>query len=111
VLAVSGLRDGEWTLSINGQEIVTASAQAWQSGVPITRGPSFEQMEAMRAAIAKRNNLFTRRWRPINDWPAHYTYIAPDYALYDGLVAEQDERIAALAKPATATYSLSPKKR
>jgi lysophospholipase L1-like esterase len=110
ILAVSGLREGDWTLKINGQEIVTAPARGWESGVSVVRGASFDQVEAMRRSIAKRNNLYTRRWRPINDWPAHYTYIAPDYALYDGLVAEQDELIAAQSKPAAQTFTLSPRK-
>jgi lysophospholipase L1-like esterase len=110
VLAVSGLREGDWSLSINGQERVSAPARTWESGVSLTRGASFDQVEAMRRSIAKRNALYTRRWRPINDWPAHYTYIAPDYALYDGLVAELDEQIAAQCKPAAQAFSLSPKK-
>ncbi|HLY72762.1 MAG TPA: SGNH/GDSL hydrolase family protein [Planctomycetota bacterium] len=110
VLAISGLREGNWTLRINGQEIVSAPARSWESGVSVTRGASFDQVEALRRAIAKRNGLYTRRWRPINDWPAHYTYIAPDYALYDGLVAEQDELIAAQSKPAALAFSLSLKK-
>ncbi|HVR84984.1 MAG TPA: SGNH/GDSL hydrolase family protein [Planctomycetota bacterium] len=110
VLAVSGLREGDWTLSVNGQAIVSAPARGWESGVSLTRGASFDQVEALRHSISKRNGLYTRRWRPINDWPAHYTYIAPDYALYDGLVAELDEQIAAQSKPAVQAFSLTLKK-
>ena len=110
VLSISGLGAGDWTLRINGKESVSAAARDWESGVSLTSGPSFDQFESMRRSIVKRNDLFTRRWRPTNDWPAHYTYIAPDYALYDKLVAEQDEIVATQAKPAVQTYSLSQKK-
>jgi lysophospholipase L1-like esterase len=110
VLVVKGLPEGDWTLKIGGQEIVSAPARQWGSGVSLTRGPSFDQVEALRRSIVKRNDLFTKRWRPINDWPAHYTYIAPDYALYDGLVAGLDERIATESKPVTQSFSLTPKK-
>jgi lysophospholipase L1-like esterase len=110
VLAVAGLKDGHWTLKSGGQEIASAPAGEWERGVALTRGASFDQVEAMRRSIAKRNNLYTRRWRPINDWPAHYTYIAPDMALYDRLVEEQDERIATQSKPVAQTYVLTFKK-
>jgi lysophospholipase L1-like esterase len=110
VLVVSALKEGEWTLRIDDKEIATARADSWASGVALPQGPSVDQEEAMRRSIAKRNNLYTRRWRPINDWPAHYTYIQPDYALYDALVAEQDTLIATQSKPVIRTYHLSEKK-
>jgi len=110
VLAVAGLREGQWTLRVGGQEIASAPALQWEKGVALTRGPSFDQIEAMRRSIAKRNSLYTRRWRPINDWPAHYTYIAPDAAMYDRLVEEQDELVATQSKPVAQTYGLTLKK-
>jgi lysophospholipase L1-like esterase len=107
VLAVAGLRDGRWTLRANGQEVASAPAAEWEKGVPLRRGPSFDQVETLRRSMAKRNNLFTRRWRPINDWPAHYTYLAPDLEAYDRLLPEQDELVATQSKPVTQSYSLT----
>jgi lysophospholipase L1-like esterase len=110
VLAVAGLRDGRWTLLSSGQELASASAGEWEKGVPLRRGPSFDQVEALRRSVALRNQIFTRRWRPINDWPAHYTYLAPDLAAYDRLLPDQDERVATQSKPVTRSYSLTLKK-
>jgi hypothetical protein len=110
VLVVAGLAEGQWILRCQGQEILSAPAREWEKGVSVTRGPSFDQVEAMRRSVAKRNNLYTRRWRPVNDWPAHYTYIAPDFALYDGLVAEQDELVATQSQPVAQSYALTLKK-
>lgn len=110
ILAVAGLAEGEWTLQVDHADVATATALQWSTGVALTRGPSFDQVESLRRAISKRNGLFTRRWRPTNDWPAHYTYIAPDFAMYDGLVAEQEEAIAGLSTPATRAWTLLRKK-
>jgi hypothetical protein len=110
VLAVAGLKEGRWTLSSNGQEIASATAGDWERGVPQKRGPSFDQVEALRRTVALRNQIFTRRWRPINDWPAHYTYLAPDLAAYDRQMPDQDEQVETQSKPISRTYSLSLKK-
>jgi lysophospholipase L1-like esterase len=109
-LEVTGLAEGEWILQCQGKEMASATAREWEKGISVTRGPSYLEVEAMRRSIAKRNNLYTRRWRPVNDWPAHYTYIAPDFALYDGLVAEQDELIATESQPVAQNYALTLKK-
>jgi lysophospholipase L1-like esterase len=108
-LRVSGLAAGDWTLKVDGATVLTAPAAQWAAGVSIRGGVSTAQVEKLRDSIVQRNHLYYRRWRPFNDHPRHYTYIAGDYALYDQELAQQDKEIAALAIPAAHVIQIIPK--
>jgi lysophospholipase L1-like esterase len=112
VLSVRGLPAGDYTLSIDGQGVTTASARDWAAGVVLTRTPEYAQAEALRQAIVAKNRLYFHRWRPQND-----TYLfgfrrheqgknAAEIPQFDPLVARQEQDIARLRVPQPHTYQL-----
>src|SRR5207302_10772742 len=103
----TGLKQGDYTLKIDRQEILHASAAEWQRGVAVTGGPMFAAAEKLREAIVLRNQLFYRRWRPYNDHSRHWGFIGGDFKLYDKDIAVQEQRITELRAPRPRTYVLS----
>ncbi len=65
-LAIKDLAPGKYALRIDGASVVTGDAEEWKEGVTLTSGPEFDQVEALRAAINRKNELFFHRWRPQN---------------------------------------------
>jgi hypothetical protein len=115
-LHVHGLGKGNFTLTIDGQEITTATAKQWAEGVSIHGGPDYEQAEKLRAAIIEKNRLYFHRWRPQNE-----TYLfgfrkkeqgqnAVEIPEFDPLLAKQEEEIAKLRVPVAHTYELKAKR-
>ncbi len=98
-LRISGLSQGNYQLKIDGQEVLQASAAAWQRGIDVGTGPTFAPGDELRKAIVVRNQLFYRRWRPYNDHSRHWGFIGGDFKLYDQEIAAQEERIAGLRAP------------
>lgn len=112
LLRVTGLKPGNYQLSIGNHKIVAASAEEWARGVAIESGPSFDQSKKLLAAIRKKNELFFHRYRPQNE-----TYLflfrkheqgnnAVEIPQFDPLVEEQEQRIAELRQPQTHTYRI-----
>jgi hypothetical protein len=112
-LLIAGLPEGRYDLKIDGQSVATATATEWAAGVRIARGPQFDQVEALRAAIGRKNTLFFHRWRPQNE-----TYLlgfrkyeqgnnAVEIAQFDPLVVEQEAIIARLRVPTSHRFELS----
>jgi lysophospholipase L1-like esterase len=112
-LAVQDLADGDYALKIDGVQVARAGAGEWKLGVIPTSGPQFDQVQALRAAINRKNELFFYRWRPQN-----ITYLlgfrkheqgnnAVEIPQFDPLVAEQETAIARLKKPVAHVYELS----
>ena len=66
VLRITGLRRGFYTLSADGAQMITASADKWKEGVAINSGPSFSQAAQLREKIIKKNELFFHQYRPLN---------------------------------------------
>src|SRR5207248_8355498 len=104
ILSVKGLAAGEHTLTIDGKEVATASAAEWAAGVPLVRGPDFEQVEKLRREIVVKNELYFYRWRPQNE-----TYLfgfrkheqgknAKEVAEFDPLVSKAEDEIEKLRK-------------
>jgi lysophospholipase L1-like esterase len=104
---------GRYDLKIDGATVATASSEGWKKGVTLKSGPEFDQVEALRAAINRKNELFFYRWRPQN-----ITYLlgfrkheqgnnAVEIPQFDPLVAEQETTIARLRKPVAHVYELS----
>jgi lysophospholipase L1-like esterase len=112
VLTVRGLPPGDYTLSLDGKGVTSASAKEWAAGVVLTRTPEHEQAEQLRKAIVAKNRLYFHRWRPQNE-----TYLfgfrkaeqgknAVEIPKFDPLVAQQEAEIARLKVPVTHTYEL-----
>ncbi len=107
------LAPGRYSLTVDGLPLVAADATAWKNGVSVNRGPEVVQVEALRAAIKRKNVLFFDRWRPQNN-----TYLfgfrkheqgnnAVEIPQFDPLVAEQEALIARLKKPVRHVYELT----
>jgi lysophospholipase L1-like esterase len=112
-LWVRNLPPGRYDLKIDGATMATASSEGWKEGVTLKSGPEFDQVEALRVAINRKNELFFYRWRPQN-----ITYLlgfrkheqgnnAVEIPQFDPLVAEQEKTIARLKKPVAHVYELS----
>jgi len=110
-LKITGLPAGDYTLKIDGVEIVTMAAAQWSRSVNLEHGPMFAGAEKLREAIVLRNQLFYRRWRPYNDHSRHWGFIGGDFKLYDQDIAEQEKRIAALRSPQPRSFEIVPKGR
>ena len=107
-LKITGLQAGNYTLKIDGQEIVKAAADDWSRGISLGQGSIFAGAEKLREAIVLRNQLFYRRWRPYNDHSRHWGFIGGDFKLYDEDIAAQEKRIAALRSPQPRTFEIVP---
>lgn len=111
-LKAPGLRNGTFELRIDGKVIESADSAAWARGVVIRTGPDYEQVEKLRQAIIKKNQLYFYKWRPQNE-----TYLfgfrkheqgrnAKEVAEYDPLIAKAEEEIAQLRRPHTHRYEI-----
>lgn len=131
-LKVTGLKDGDYSLSINGAACGTLSAKALASGVNLTTLPSdpkaktanpiAAQGSAVLAAVAAKEGLVSK-WRALSKTaagkdappkkdapkadPAAAKAALPDLAKQ---VEEADAKIRAAAKPQTLHFVLSPAK-
>jgi hypothetical protein len=114
---VRSLPAGQYTLTIDGQEVATAPAAAWASGVAISHGPEFEQAEKLRKAIVAKNEQYFHRWRPQNE-----TYLfgfrkgeqgknAVEIPQFDPFIQKLEAEIARLRLPVSHTYELKVKTR
>lgn len=112
-IIVPGLKAGRYTLAIDGRTIQTLSADRWARGMYLVGGPEDRQVEALRAAINAKNELYFYRWRPQNE-----TYLlgfrkheqgnnASEIPLFDPLVEAQEKEIARLRKPVSHLYELT----
>jgi len=111
-LAVHRLDPGKYELRIDGGAITTADHESWDRGVAIRRGPDFAQVEKLRQAILKKNELYFHRWRPQNET---YLYLfrkheqgnnAREIPQFDPLVEKMEEKIARLRIPVAHRYEL-----
>jgi len=115
-LRVAGLREGKYTLFIDGKPTLTDAADRWAKGViePEAAGPELDQADKLRQAIVAKNRLYFYRWRPANE-----TYLfgfrkgeqgqnAVEIPKFDPLVEEKEKEIAKLRMPAPHTYELKP---
>jgi lysophospholipase L1-like esterase len=114
VLRVGQLPAGKYVLKIDGQAVAQASAAEWAAGVPLTRGPEFDQAEKLRSAIVDKNNQYFYRWRPANE-----TYLfgfrkheqgqnAAEIPKFDPIVEKMEADIAKLRVPTPHKYELAP---
>ncbi len=66
LLRITGLKKGAYTLTTNGFEVVSASADQWAKGVAILQGPDFTEAERLRELIVEKNQVFFHQYRPQN---------------------------------------------
>jgi len=116
LIKVAGLKKGFYTLTVDNQEVATASAQKWAEGVVITQGPDFNQVAQLREMIIKKNEQFFFQYRPLNR-----TYILGFRSYEQGRHAKGLEeqsliikwlegQIALHSLPKSRVYQLSPVK-
>lgn len=112
LLSVSNLPPGMYTLTLDGEPLAKGLAEDWAKGKALGGAAFNAQTEELRAAIADKNRLVFHRWRPQNE-----TYLygfrkheqgqnAREVPRFDGLVIEQESRIAALRQPRLHTFEL-----
>ena len=59
-LSLYGLKDGEWTLKIDGQEILTASARQWEIGVDLAGNEKTPQYQHAMEVLRENDKLHER---------------------------------------------------
>ena len=112
-IRINGLEPGRYTLKVDGKPLATLDQGIWDQGVPLATGPEFDQVEALRSAINRKNLLYFYRWRPQNE-----TYLfgfrkheqgnnAVEIPKFDPLVEEQEKAIAKLRQPVPHIYELT----
>jgi len=113
---VNGLKDGFYTLTENGRQLVTASAADWANGIVLDHGISQEQAAQICGYIVKKNELFFQQYRPMNR-----TYILGFRAYEQGrhqqglkdldfIIAWLEGQIKLHRQPVVKRYELSPLK-
>jgi lysophospholipase L1-like esterase len=104
-LRIDGLPTGDYSVFSDGEQILSATAKEFATGVAVAAGPDQMQAESLRQTIHRKNQLFFYRWRPQNE-----TYLflfrkheqgnnAIEIPKFDPLVAEQEAEIARLRVP------------
>jgi lysophospholipase L1-like esterase len=66
LIKINGLKKGFYSLTTNGFEVVSASADQWTKGVAITQGPDYTEAKRLQDLIIKKNELFFHQYRPQN---------------------------------------------
>lgn len=66
VVQINGLKTGSYTLTENGQQLITASAEQWAEGITLDKGVSQAQSASLCDSIVRKNELFFRQYRPLN---------------------------------------------
>ena len=102
-LLFGGLPAGKFLLTIDGVPCEGLESTNSRPAIcHVAHGPEIDQVEKLRAAINRKNELYFHRWRPQNE-----TYLfgfrkheqgnnAAEIPLFDPLVAEQEAEIARL---------------
>ena len=65
-LVVQHLPAGDYRLTVDGEEVVTASAGEWDFGVVIDSTPAHKEAEALREAVNDKNLQFVYSWKAYN---------------------------------------------
>ncbi|MBD2702068.1 GDSL family lipase [Spirosoma sp. BT702] len=113
LIKISGLKKGFYTLTIDNDDVKTASAKEWADGVVIRQGPAFTQSAELRQMILKKNEQFFFQYRPLNR-----TYIIGFRSYEQGrhkkgleeqslIIKWLEGQIAVSRQPKSATYQLT----
>lgn len=112
-LTITGLKKGFYTLTVDNDEVITASAKQWAEGVTLRQGPSFTRSAELQTLIQKKNELHFFQYRPLNQ-----TYIIGFRSYEQGrhkkgleeqsyIITWLEGQIAATNQPKAATYQLT----
>lgn len=112
-ITVKGLaKDKPWQILCDGQLLDLTGDSHLEHGGLVAQTPDTEQVEALRAAINKKNELYFHRHRPQNE-----TYLflfrkheqgnnAVEIPQFDPLVAELEAQIVELKQPKSHKYEI-----
>jgi glucose/arabinose dehydrogenase/lysophospholipase L1-like esterase len=113
-LQYASLPPGRYAWKVDGEVFYIVSAQDWQRGLWIERGPQFDQVEELRQTIIRKNQLVFHRLRPQNsaylsgEFGAAQGRLASQIAMFDPLIEEAEREIARLRKPRAHFHELVP---
>lgn len=65
-VVVKNLPKGQFTLSIEGKHIATATHAEWAKGVVINASPAHDEANALRVAVNDKNMQFIYSWKALN---------------------------------------------
>lgn len=109
---IDGLPTGDYTLKVDGTDVLTFRSENKTARFSLTSGPEIEQVEKLRELINRKNELYFHRWRPQNE-----TYLfgfrkheqgnnAVEIPQFDPLVEELEGQINRLKKPVKHVYEV-----
>jgi hypothetical protein len=65
-LVIENLDPGEYSLTVEGKPVATATHEEWAKGVPIDASPAHEEAEDYRGAVIDKNIQFIYSWKALN---------------------------------------------
>ena len=65
-MIVHNLAPATYTLTIDGEEIATATAAEWARGVALDNSPTHREVETYRNQVIDKNEQFTFSWKALN---------------------------------------------
>ncbi|MGJ8725384.1 MAG: SGNH/GDSL hydrolase family protein [Roseibacillus sp.] len=117
-LIVENLAPGDYTLTVDGKEVTTASHEQWHQGVQIDNSPAHQEAEAFRAAINDKNLQFLYNWKALNQ--VHIVgertrspsgkSIPSEQAEFNKLAQQQEAILRQPHQPKTRQWTLTPSK-
>jgi hypothetical protein len=118
-LKVSGLPEGSYSVSIDGESAATVSSKELEQGwnLAYSAGPITKQSQELLSLIYKKNNLYYERWRNVHlfkvpDWLGTNADIearrAAETARLDKEIAALEGKIDAIRIPKTHHFAISP---
>jgi lysophospholipase L1-like esterase len=117
VLYVRGLQPGRYALRAEDAVWAVASHDEWARGVNLLQSPELDQAEALRRAVASKNEVFFQYWRPQNDTyifgfrKKEQGHLQPEFSQFAPILAQREARIDLLRVPQPRTYTLEPVKK
>ena len=112
-VVIAGLSRGTYRLTAGGQTLAVGPARAWQEGIAVYYPAETEQLASLRRAIAEKNRLYFRQYRPQNE-----TYLvgfrqyeqgqnAPELTELDPIIHEKENEIGRLRMGRPLVFTLT----
>ena len=115
-LKVTGLKEGNYQVSIDGEAVASVTAGELRKGWNISNlpGPITQQARDLLSHIFEKNNLFFNRWRNVQlqTFPSWITGSEleakrdAELKRLDDLIAKQEAEINSLRKPKTHHFEI-----
>jgi hypothetical protein len=117
-LQIAGLAPGDYQLSIDGEPVVTMTAEQWAKGCNLaaSAGPITQQGQELLKEVDHKNDLYFKRWRnvqltPVPDWaqsPELEIRRTTEMARIDQQIVESEAKINLLRKPRPHRFEIKP---